>query len=297
MREVRKRGIPLLVLLNKVDIVKPSPEIRQKLQKEGVPFVETCAVGNGGEVAAKIKQAMLGLLPEDFVNPPPIISDIVKPGDLVTFVMPIDLEAPKGRLKLPPQQTMRELLDQREPMCLVVNEKTLKKGLETSSVKPRLVVTDTCVLKEVVDQVPPEIPVTSFSILLAKAKGDLREFVEGIKVLDRLKPGDKVLIAEACTHHPIGDDMARVRIPRLINQKVGGPVQFDVYSGHDFPENLEEYKLVIHCGACMINRRELLSRILKCREKGVPITNYSMVVAYLHGCLDRVLQPLRQQLD
>jgi len=155
------------------------------------------------------------------------------------------------------------------------------------------VVTDSQAFKEVFASVPPDIPVTSFSILFARSKGDLKELTRGAKKIDGLKLGDKVLIAEACTHHPIGDDIGRVKIPQWINQRRGEGIRFDVVSGHDFPPDLGEYKLIIHCGACMLNRKEMLARILECKERGIAITNYGMAIAHLHDALDRALRPFR----
>jgi len=173
----------------------------------------------------------------------------------------------------------------------------LRSLLENLKQKPALVVTDSQAFLKVAGDTPPDIPMTSFSILFARNKGDLQTFVNGVRVIDQLKSGDKVLIAEACTHHPIGEDIGRVKIPRWMSQYVGGKLHFDVFSGSEFPENLTEYKLVIHCGSCMFNRKQVLTRILKCREAGVPITNYGLCIAYSLGIFERALSPFQHMLD
>ncbi|HDM77850.1 MAG TPA: [FeFe] hydrogenase H-cluster maturation GTPase HydF [Deltaproteobacteria bacterium] len=290
MEESKKRDIPLLVVLNKIDLFSPNGEVKKRLEEGKIPHVETCALSSSWETTAKIKNELIKLLPPDWITPPPLIADLIEPSDLVVLVIPIDKEAPKGRIILPQQQTLREILDKRAS-ALVTNEKELANVINDLNRRPAIVVTDSQAFKEVFASVPPDIPVTSFSILFARSKGDLKELISGAKKIADLKPGDKVLIAEACTHHPIGDDIGRVKIPTWINQKVNGQINFDVYSGHDFPSNLKQYKLIIHCGACMLNRKETLSRIYRARSEGVPITNYGITIAYLHGKLERALEP------
>ncbi len=290
LQETRKRKTPVLVILNKIDRFNADKNLKKKLFKEKIPFVETCALNRNWEVTAKVKNELIKLLPDDWINPVPVISDLIKEGDLVVLVIPIDKEAPKGRLILPQAQTIREILD-KEATCLIVNEKNLYNSICNLKQKPKLVVTDSQAFKEVFNQVPDDILVTSFSILFARSKGDLKELAKGAQNLDDLKPGDKILIAEACTHHPIGDDIGRVKIPNWINKRIGGKVNYDIFSGHNFPENLEQYKLIIHCGACMLNRKECLSRIYEVRSQGKPITNYGMAIAYLHDKLEKALEP------
>ena len=290
LEETRKRNIPILVILNKIDIFQPEQNLKERLAKENVPFVLICALKKGWDTTAKIKNVLIKLLPDDWLNPIPLISDLISEGDIVILVIPIDKEAPKGRLILPEQQTIREILD-KKAVCLIVNEKNLRHSIHNLKQKPKIVVTDSQVFETVFSQVPDDILVTSFSILFARSKGDLKELVKGARNLDSLKPNDKILIAEACTHHPIGDDIGRVKIPKWISERIGGKINFDVYSGHDFPSDLNKYKLVIHCGACMLNRKEMLTRILRCKEVGGAITNYGVAIAYLHNALDRALQP------
>ncbi len=290
LQETRKRNIPTLVILNKIDLFSPDENLKAKLNEEKICFVETCTLNHSWETTAKIKNELINLLPEDWINPISIISDLINEDDLVVLVIPIDKEAPKGRLILPQQQTIRQILD-KKATCLIVNEKNLSSSINNLKQKPAIVVTDSQVFGEVFASVPQDIPVTSFSILFARLKGDLKELVKGAKSLDDLKPQDKILIAEACTHHPISDDIGRVKIPRWINQRIGSKINFDVFSGHDFPPDLNQYKLVIHCGGCMLNRKEMLSRIYEAKAKRIPITNYGIAIAYLHGKLKRTLEP------
>ena len=206
------------------------------------------------------------------------------------LVVPIDLEAPKGRLILPQVQTIRDILDS-DAWCVVVKERELAEALSRLNRKPKLVITDSQAFLRVAGDTPEDIWLTSFSILFARLKGDLAEMVRGATHIDDLRPGDRVLVCEACTHHPIGDDIGRVKIPRWLMQYVGGELKFDHYSGHDFPSNISNYKLVIHCGACVHNRREMLSRIAICRHLGVPLSNYGLTIAYTLGIFERALQP------
>ncbi|MGI6628067.1 MAG: [FeFe] hydrogenase H-cluster maturation GTPase HydF [Bacillota bacterium] len=221
---------------------------------------------------------------------PAIIGDLLEPGDLVFLVVPLDLQAPKGRLILPQVQTIRDLLDHG---CVAVLAKTfdLPGALENSKQPPKLVITDSQVFQEVDSILPAEILLTSFSILFARYKGDLHVLAEGARALGELKPHDKVLVAEACTHHPIEDDIGTVKIPRWLESKVGGPLEFSWQRGIDYPENLEEFKVIVHCGGCMLNRREMQSRIDTAKTAGVPITNYGMTIAYTKGILERALKP------
>ena len=176
----------------------------------------------------------------------------------------------------------------------MMNEKNLGQAIANFKKKPAIVITDSQVFEEVFNSVPEDVLVTSFSILFARSKGDLKELAKGARSLDDLKPEDKILIAEACTHHPIGDDIGRVKIPKWISQRIGGRINFDVFSGRDFPADLKQYKLIIHCGACMLNRKETLSRIYEARSQGVAVTNYGLAIAYLFGRFQRALGPLNK---
>jgi [FeFe] hydrogenase H-cluster maturation GTPase HydF len=209
---------------------------------------------------------------------------------MAVLVAPIDKEAPKGRLILPQVNAIRDLLDS-DAFCMVVKERELKSALERLKSPPKLVVTDSQAFLKVAADTPKSVPLTSFSILMARFKGDLLAQVEGALAIDALRAGDKVLIAEACSHHPIGDDIGRVKIPRWLTQYAGGKLEFFHAQGSDFPADLSPYKLVVHCGGCMWNRRQMLSRIMRCRQAGVPITNYGLAIAYSLGIFERALEP------
>ena len=249
-----------------------------------LPIIFTSAKSDE-QLVFKFKEALVKLLPEEFVNPPKIVGDLVPPKSTVILVIPVDKEAPKGRIILPQVQTLRDLLDS-ECLSYVVKESELKQALDNLKTPPALVVTDSQAFRQVSEIVPENVPLTSFSILFARLKGDLDEFVKGAQAIENLKDGDLVLILESCTHHAIEDDIGRVKIPNLLRKKTGKNLVIHNYAGHDFPD-LKDYKLVIHCGACMTNRREVLSRILIANQNGVPITNYGVAISYCLGILPR----------
>ena len=233
----------------------------------------------------KFKSALIKILPEEFINPPKIAGDLIKSGSTVILVIPIDKEAPKGRIILPQVQTLRDLLDCGSTV-ISVRDTELEQALAKLKEPPALVITDSQAFKTVSEIVPKNISLTSFSILFARLKGDLNAFIDGANAIDKLCDGDRVLILESCTHHAIEDDIGRVKIPNLIRKKTGKNVIFDNYSGHDFPD-ISGYKLIIHCGACMTNRREVLSRILRANQAGIPITNYGIAISHCLGILER----------
>jgi [FeFe] hydrogenase H-cluster maturation GTPase HydF len=214
----------------------------------------------------------------------------------VVLVVPIDKEAPKGRLILPQVQAIRDLLDS-DAYCLVVKERELRSALARLAQPPALVVTDSQAFLKVAADTPNAVPMTSFSILFARFQGDLVEMVRGSLGVERLGRGDRVLVAESCTHHPIGEDIGRVKIPRWLSGYTGAKLEFVHVQGRDFPEDLSGYALVVHCGNCMGNRREMLSRILRCRRQNVPITNYGLVIAYSLGIFERALAPFPAALE
>jgi [FeFe] hydrogenase H-cluster maturation GTPase HydF len=275
--------IPYLVVVNKCDDKILCPE----LEKEFKNIVYT-SVKTDEQFIFKFKNALVKLLPEDFVNSPKIIGDLVEPKSTVILVIPIDKEAPKGRIILPQVQTLRDLLDS-DCLTYVVKENELKQAIENLKTPPALVVTDSQAFRQVSEIVPENIPLTSFSILFARLKGDLAEFVKGAKAIENLKDGDLVLILESCTHHAIEDDIGRVKIPNLLRKKTGKNLVIHNFAGHDFP-NIKDYKLIIHCGACMTNRREVLSRILLSSDANVPITNYGVAISYCLGILPRAVK-------
>lgn len=294
MEEFRKREIPFMVVFNKTDLYPENLDITTQLDSVEIGYVLTRADIRIG--IEQLRQMLLNNAPADFINRQSILSDLTGPGEMAILVVPIDKEAPKGRLILPQVQSIRDLLDG-DAFCMVVKERELKEALGRLNRPPKLVVTDSQAFLKVNADTPPGIPLTSFSILFARFQADLTEMVRGAMAIDRLKPGDKILIAEACTHHPIGEDIGSVKIPRWLTQYVGGKLQIDNMHGRDFPSNISEYKLIIHCGACMWNRREMLSRIMKARQAGVPITNYGLTIAYSLGIFERALEPFPAALQ
>jgi [FeFe] hydrogenase H-cluster maturation GTPase HydF len=286
LSEMSKRKAPVIVVFNKGDLALPSEEILQDLQSRKLPVVQTIA--SQGKGMLELREALIRSAPEEFMDSPPVLGDLINPGEVVVLVVPIDLEAPRGRLILPQVQSIRDVLDH-DSCCMVVKERELRDALGKLKDPPALVVTDSQAFLRVAGDTPPDVPMTSFSILFARLKGDLKEFVRGVKTIDKLKAGSRILILESCAHHPIGEDIGRVKIPRWIRQYTGVDLEFVHRQGHDFPEDLNSYQLIVQCGACMQNRREVISRILRCREAGVPITNYGVVITYSLGVLDRAL--------
>ncbi|MCP4376371.1 MAG: [FeFe] hydrogenase H-cluster maturation GTPase HydF, partial [bacterium] len=292
--QLQQRQIPAIAVFNKVDLATPLADTVAKLTEAGVPVVSSLALEGRGIGA--LREALIAQAPEEFINAPAIVGDLIPPGELAVLVVPIDLEAPKGRLILPQVQSIRDILDC-DSYCMIVKERELRDALERLTRPPGIVVTDSQAFLKVAADTPPEIPMTSFSILFARCKGDLTEFVRGAKTIDKLKSGDRVLIAEACTHHPIGEDIGRVKIPRWLEQYVGGQLHFDTVQGHDFPADLSGYSLVVHCGGCMWNRREMLTRVLRCQAADVPITNYGVAIAFSLGIFARALSPFPAALE
>jgi [FeFe] hydrogenase H-cluster maturation GTPase HydF len=288
------RKIPAIVVFNKADAADPDPVLWEQLGERQLRRVRVSALKHTG--IAEFRQALLEAAPTDFIDNPAILRDLVGPGKLAVLVVPIDKEAPRGRLILPQVQAIRDLLDN-DSMCLVVKERELRSALERLKSPPRLVVTDSQAFLKVAADTPREVSLTSFSILMARFKGDLATQVQGALAIENLRGGDCVLIAEACSHHPIGEDIGRVKIPRWLTQFVGGQLHFEHVQGHDFPQDLSPYRLVVHCGACMWNRREMLSRILRCQQAGVPVTNYGLAIAYSLGIFERALEPFPAALE
>lgn len=288
INEFQTRKTSFIIAINKTDEGEISSDLLTDLQKYNVEIVKTSAILNKG--IDDLKQAIIRNVPEELLSQTSIASDLVPAGETAVLVVPIDLEAPKGRLILPQVQTIRDLLDN-DSIAIVTKERELRRTLDNLKNPPALVVTDSQAFLKVSADVPRNIKLTSFSILFARLKGDLNEFVKGAMAIENLKFGDKILICESCTHHAIGDDIGRVKIPRWIKQYTGKKLVFEHYAGHDFPKDIEQYSLIIHCGACMTNRREILSRILKAKQANVPITNYGLTIAYSLGIFERALQP------
>ena len=294
LSELEGRKIPAVVVFNKADVADPDPVLWEQLGKRQLRRVRVSALKHTG--IAEFRQALLEAAPADFIESPAILGDLVGPGEMAVLVVPIDKEAPRGRLILPQVQAIRDLLDN-DAFCLVVKERELRSALDRLKSPPRLVVTDSQAFLKVAADTPREVPLTSFSILMSRFKGDLTAQVKGALAIEELRGGDRALIVEACSHHPIGEDIGRVKIPRWLTQFVGGQLHFEHVQGHDFPHDLSPYCLVVHCGACMWNRREMLGRILRCQQAGVPVTNYGLAIAYSLGIFERALEPFPAALE
>ena len=294
LAELKRRHVPIVIAVNKVDDRPLADGERTRLQHSGNALVALSALT--GEGVAEVREALLRLAPADHFDSRRIISDLVPPGAVAVLVIPIDKEAPKGRIILPQVMAIRDLLDG-ESLAFVVQDRGLRQALDGLKAPPALVVTDSQAFEGVAAAVPPGVPMTSFSILMARFQGDLAEQIRGTLAIDRLTGGDRVLIAETCTHHPIGDDIGRVKIPKWLGEYTGANLEFAHVQGRDFPADLSPYRLVVHCGNCTGNRREMLSRIHRCREAGVPITNYGLTIAYSLGILERALAPFPSALE
>lgn len=284
----RRRKTPVLVVANKSDS-RPAGEVEEHARASGAACVVTASALTGEGLEA-VRQGIIATAPEEYLSSPSVVHDLIQPGELAVLVVPIDIEAPKGRLILPQVQTLRDILDH-DAFAVVVKEHQLAEALAGLNRPPAIVVTDSQAFEKVMAVTPPEVPLTGFSILYARFKGDLGEFVRGAAAIDRLRPGDRVLVAEACTHHPTKDDIGRMKIPRWLEKKAGGKLDITVKSGNEYPADISGFKVIIHCGACMWNRRQVLSRLEQAHACGVPITNYGLAIAHSLGVLDRALSP------
>ncbi|MDR2850014.1 MAG: [FeFe] hydrogenase H-cluster maturation GTPase HydF [Verrucomicrobiota bacterium] len=285
---VRAKNIPLLAVLTKADLAPPSADaLAQAAAATQAPaFAVSSATREGVEA---LKAALATTLPEE-PDKLRLVGDLLKPADLVVLVTPIDKAAPKGRLILPQQQTIRDILEA-DAIAVVTKEFELRETLAALGRPPRLVVTDSQVFAKVSADTPRDVPLTSFSILFARYKGDLAELVRGARAVEALKDGDRVIIAEGCTHHRQSDDIGTVKLPRWLRQHTGKRLVFEHTSGMTYPRELAQAALVVHCGGCMLNRREMRDRIRRARAAGVPIVNYGVLIAYLQGILERCLEP------
>lgn len=288
LKKIRKKQIPYTVVLNKQDLA--SEEIKeQTIQMLGIGREQLLSVsaadGTGiNELKERIAQIAK---PEELERR--IIGDMISPSDFTVLVVPIDSAAPKGRLILPQQQTIRDILEA-DAVSVVIKEDRVRETIESLGKKPRLVITDSQAFETVAADTPEDILLTSFSILFARYKGNLEMAVKGVTTLDKLKNGDKILISEGCTHHRQCDDIGTVKIPRWIREYTGKEIQFETTSGTQFPDELGEYKLIVHCGGCMLNEREMKYRLSCAEDQGVPITNYGILIAYIKGILKRSVE-------
>ena len=286
IQQLNDRNIPVILILNKSDHRECAADTAVRIEKTcgETPLIVSAKERTGIEA---VYQTILRKLPTDF-GQQTITGDLVQEGDLVLLVMPQDIQAPKGRLILPQVQTMRELLDKK---CLVMSCTTdrLTHTLEALSRAPRLIITDSQVFHEVYRLKPESSLLTSFSVLMAGYKGDIHYYIESAAAIDSLTPQSRVLIAEACTHAPLSEDIGRVKLPRLLKKKTGESLHIDIVSGTDFPTDLSSYELIIHCGGCMFNRKYVLSRIDQARRQHIPMTNYGVAIACLNGILDKIV--------
>lgn len=285
LEQLKAKNIPTILLINKADIRKNTASLAIRIKETfgSQPIPVSAKEKTGVEL---IRQAILEKLPEDF-DQQSITGSLVTEGDLVLLVMPQDIQAPKGRLILPQVQTMRELLDKK---CLIMSCTTdkLQETLQALSRPPKLIITDSQVFKTVYEQKPEESRLTSFSVLFAGYKGDIRYYVKSASAIGSLTESSRVLIAEACTHAPLSEDIGRVKLPHLLRKRIREKLSIDIVAGTDFPQDLTPYSLVIHCGACMFNRKYVLSRIERARLQNVPMTNYGVAIAFLNGILNQI---------
>lgn len=282
---LEKINLPFLVVVNKIEF-GVNPELLLEIKKRGLFHFEiSCKEKAGLDI---FRKKLIRSLPAE--EEKPILGDLAGQGDVVVLVVPIDTGAPKNRLILPQVQTLREAID-KETIVLVVKETELKSALNSLKILPDLVITDSQAIGKVLEDLPAEVPLTTFSILMARFKGDLAVFIKGIETIDRLQNGDRILIAEACTHHPQSDDIGTVKIPNWLRSYSSKKLIIDYSHGLDFPDDISKYKLIIHCGGCMLTRKQMLARINQAKLAEVPIVNYGMLISYMHRAIPRVLEP------
>lgn len=287
LAELTEMNIPVIVAFNKADLITPSQADLEACS--GHPIITTSAAT--GEHMNELKKFIIAAAPKELLNDPLLISDLVKPKDTVVCVTPIDAAAPKGRLILPQVQVLRDILDA-NALSITTRETELQAALDALATPPALVVTDSQAINEVAAVVPQDIPLTTFSTLFARFKGDLPRLVEGASSIDELKDGDKVLMYESCSHHAVDDDIGRVKIPNWVTKYTGKDLTFEMFAGHDLPENVEDYSLAIMCGGCMSNRAEMIRRIRDLNAHNIAVTNYGVAISKVQGVLDRVIAPL-----
>lgn len=279
LARIRAKEIPWIVVFNKSDLAKP-------VLPEGETYLAVSSTTR--ENIQELKEMIARQVPDENQGRR-LVGDLLQPSDFVVLVVPIDKAAPKGRLILPQQQTIRDILEA-DAVSIVVKENELKNTLAELGKKPKMVITDSQAFQQVAADTPEDITLTSFSILFARYKGELKPYAEGVKALETIQDGDRILISEGCTHHRQCDDIGTVKLPRWIRAYTGVEPEFSFTSGVEFPEDLSPYKMIIHCGGCMLNAREMRYRIACARDAGVPITNYGMAIAYMNGILERSLR-------
>lgn len=289
--ELKNLEIPFIAVINKSEL-GINYNLVEQLNSLKIQFHNVSCLFNDG--IYELKEKIIKLLPND--ENIPLISDLIKQHDVVMLVVPIDLGAPKGRLILPQVQTIRESLDV-DSIVVVAKDKELRSALSKLKEKPKLVVTDSQAIMRVNADVPDDISLTTFSILMARYKGDLVEYVKGLKRIEELQNGDKVLIAEACTHHEQEDDIGKIKIPRWLRLHTKKDLEITHAQGYDYPENLKDYKLIIHCGGCMLTRKMVQQRIKQAKFSNVPIVNYGVAISYMHGAIPRAIKPFPEAIN
>jgi len=291
-----KNELPFLVVHNKSDLEPGSIQLKEKILETGHELIDYSALLNekyNPQLIQKIKEA----LPDTAYKIKGLIGDLVQPGDVVLLITPIDAEAPEGRLILPQQQVIRDVLDS-DCTAIVLKEREVDAFLRKTGVKPNLVITDSQVFLKADASVPKDIPLTSFSIVLARQKGDFQAYLEGTPKIGELKDGDRILVLESCSHHVSCDDIGRVKIPRWISNFTGKKLEYDTVAGLDsLPRPMDDYSLVVQCGGCMITRRQLINRLKGAKDKSIPVTNYGMAIAYVHGIFNRAVEPFVGKMD
>ncbi|MCE1236244.1 MAG: [FeFe] hydrogenase H-cluster maturation GTPase HydF [Hyphomicrobiales bacterium] len=287
LEEFRKAETPVVVVFGKADLAPAPARDRAGLESQGIAAVAVST--KTGEGLARLREAIVASVPDPAIEPPRLLGDLIGAGALVVLVVPIDLGAPKGRLILPQVMAIRDILDS-DATAMVVKERELAATLAGLGRKPDLVVCDSQVVLKAAADTPFDVPLTTFSILMARLKGDLVGFARGAAAIDRLRPGARVLVAEACSHHALADDIGRVKIPRWLRQYAGGDLVFDHTAGRDFPEDLSPYSLVIQCGGCSVNRKLVMTRQRRAEAAGVPMTNYGVAISRVQGVLGRALE-------
>jgi [FeFe] hydrogenase H-cluster maturation GTPase HydF len=304
-RRCETQKTPVIVIVNKSDLVSPAADWLTGIRARHPRVIECSATRAGANASEReafmraLKGHLLDAAPDGFLEPPAILGDLLPSGQgipLAVLIVPIDLQAPKGRLILPQVQAIRDALDS-DAAVTVVKEREYRAFLDRLSAPPDLVVCDSQIALKMVADTPPSIPATTFSILFSRFKGDIVRMAEGAAALATLSSGDRVLVAEACSHHALEDDIGRVKIPRWIRQFTGSGVEIDHVAGRDWPADLAKYRVVIHCGGCTLTRREMLARIETARASGVPVTNYGMAISVLQGVIDRTLSPFPAALE
>lgn len=287
----RSNARPVVLAANKADL-RHDRALEDAAAAAGIAEVARVSALTGSGVD-ELREAIIRVARNFSFEEPALVGDLLDAGELALLVVPIDIEAPKGRLILPQVQTIRDILDH-NAAAMVVKENQVASALSRLLTPPALVITDSQEFKSVAAVVPKDVPLTSFSIIMARYKGDLLAFARGALAIADLKPGDSVLIAESCSHHPVGDDIGRVKIPRWLQQYTGGALEITHVAGHDFPDDLEHFSLIVQCGSCMHTRRQILERIASAQNRGVPITNYGMAIAFCLGIFERALAPFPQ---